>query len=131
MKKVLVIISLFIGFITLSACSGSDEIVGKWNAQGADGTELVVEIDKKQLTVDGETSDYVQNGFGFENSMSYYRIEVDEQYSYTIIFPEKDKSIAILIQPTDVKEPLAGTLIFAMNKNEQPNYLEYGKKYLK
>lgn len=131
MKKIVTIILLFIGIVTLSACSGSDEIIGTWQAQAADGTDLVIEIDKKQITVDGETSDYVQNGFGFENNMSYYRIEVDEQYSYTIIFPEKDKSIAILIQPTDEDEPLAGTLIFAMNKNEKPNYLEYGNKYLK
>lgn len=131
MKKLVTFILLLIGMVTLSACSGSDEIIGTWQAQAADGTELVIEIDKKQITVGDETSDYVQNGFGFENNMSYYRIEVDEQYSYTIIFPEKDKSIAILIQPIDEDEPLAGTLIFAMNKNEQPNYLEYGNKYLK
>lgn len=131
MKKLVTIILLFIGMVTLSACSGSDEIIGTWQAQAADGTELIIEIDKKQITVDGETSDYVQNGFGFENNMSYYTIEVNEQNIYTIIFPEKDKSIAILIQSTDEDEPLAGTLIFAMNKNEQPNYLEYGNKYLK
>lgn len=131
MKKVLTILSLLIGLVTLSACSGSDEIIGTWKAQAANGTELVIEIDKKQLTVDGEKLDYVQNGFGFENSLSYYTIEVDEQETYTIIFPEKDKSLALLIQPTDLEEPLAGTLVFALNKKEKPNYLEYGNKYLK
>ncbi|CYV13879.1 glycosyltransferase [Streptococcus suis] len=117
--------------VTISACSGSNEIIGTWQAQVADGTELIIEIDKKQIAVDGETSDYVHNGFGFENNMSYYTIEVNEWNIYTIIFPAKDKSIAVLIQPTDFDEPLVGTLIFVMNKNEQPNYLEYGNKYLK
>lgn len=129
MKKFLVIISLFIGFISLSACSGSADIIGTWKAQAADETNLVIEIDKKTITVDGETSDYTQNGFGFKNSVSYYILEVEES-TYTIIFPEKDKSLALLIEPTDVNDPLAGKLIFALNKEETPNYWEYGEKYL-
>ncbi|MGU8065435.1 MULTISPECIES: hypothetical protein [Streptococcus] len=33
--------------VAISACSGSDEIIGTWQAQAADGTELIIEIDKK------------------------------------------------------------------------------------
>ncbi|MFX3985545.1 hypothetical protein ACJBYU_11530, partial [Streptococcus suis] len=69
---------MFIGRGTISACSGSNELIGTAHAQVADGTELIMEIDKKQIAVYGETADYVHTGFGFENNMRYYTIEVNE-----------------------------------------------------
>ena len=41
MKKILASISAAMRLTTPLACSGSDEIIGTWNAQVADGTELV------------------------------------------------------------------------------------------
>ena len=48
-----------------------------------------------------------------------------------MIFPDQDRNIAIMIQPSSEKDDLSGLLLYAMNKKEQPSYEDYAKKYLK
>lgn len=102
--------------------------------KASDGTEIVISLTKDEISFDGETYAYKQNGTGFVNEARYYslEVEVDEtsKEQLTFILPEKTRKIGILLLPDDVKEPLSGTLLYAMNTEETPDYFEYAKKYM-
>lgn len=50
---------------------------------------------------------------------------------YAIAFPNKNKNMAILIDSKSFKYSLQGTVLYAMNKETQPDYDEYVSKYVK
>jgi len=108
MNKYLKIISyilLTVFLISFSACSKSTNLIeGEWKAQT------------------GATKEN-------KGDLIYYKIEKNGE-SYTIIFPDKDKNIAIMIQPYSQNDDLYGKVLYAMNKKDQPNYSEYVKKYI-
>lgn len=54
-----------------------------------------------------------------------------EGKKYSIIFPDADKNIAVLLQPTSEDNYLEGTMILAMNRKEKPNYDKYAKNYIR
>ena len=91
-----VLSSLFI----LIGCSGSPKIQGKWNVQDARGEETTIEIKEKTIIVNEEEYKYTQNAVGFKNGVSYYGLtRKDNGKIFSIVFPEKDKNIAIMLIP--------------------------------
>lgn len=134
MKKLITYLSILITLLVLTACSGSNAIVGDWKAQAPDGSNRTIQISKKEIIVDGIADSYKQYGLGFENGISYYSLKVEPeegtQRQITVVFPDKDKNVALIMIPEDSDEPLKGTLLYAMNKEEQPDYQEYVRKYL-
>lgn len=118
--------------VLLSACSAgasSNDLQGEWKAQTADQKNVSLKFDKDTVTVDGEEFSYKQKSAESKNNMTYYKIEQNGG-DYSVIFPEKDKNIAIMIQPDSSNDDLSGTMLYAMNKKEQPNYKEYAEKYM-
>ncbi|AYG00456.1 glycosyltransferase [Lactococcus allomyrinae] len=129
-KIIFLLLGLAISLVVLVGCSGSKSIQGTWKVQDASGDNSTITFTDKKVTVDGQTYNYTQNAVGTENGVNYYGIKQDGQ-NYTIIFPDKNKNIAIMIQPDSTDDYLKGTMLYAMNKTNQPNYKEYSTKYLK
>lgn len=121
--------SLFLGLIMLSACSGSKSIQGTWQVQDGAGKNSTLTFKDKKMTLDGKTYDYKQNAVGFQNSVKYYGIQQDGK-EYSIIFPDKDKNVALLLEPDSNDNYLKGSFLYAMNKKTTPSYKSYAKKYL-
>lgn len=115
--------------MVLSACSGSKKIQGEWQVQDGEGKNSKIIIREKELEIDGQKFDYVQNATGFENGVSYCGIKQNGK-AYSIIFPDKDKDIAVMIIPNSTDEYLQGNMIYAMNRKIQPNFKEYVEKYI-
>ena len=89
----------------------------------------IVKFDNDRVTVNGKEYDYKLKSKENKGDLIYYKIEQNGE-SYTIIFPDKDKNIAIMIQPYSQNDDLYGKVLYAMNKKDQPNYSEYVKKYI-
>ena len=129
MKKILTYITLPVFLVILTACgNSSDALQGEWKAQTGAQKNVVPKFDKDKVTVDGKEYDYKQKSVEKKGDITYYKIEQNGE-NYTVIFPDKDKNIAVMIQPYSSKDDLNGTMLYAMNKKEQPNYSEYSKKY--
>ena len=63
--------------------------------------------------------------------MSYYGLtRKDNGGTFSIVFPEKDKNIAIMLIPDSDDDYLTGSMLFAMNRKEKPDYKKYAEKYL-
>ena len=122
-----VLSSLFI----LIGCSGSPKIQGKWNVQDASGEQKAIEIKDKTIIVNEEEYEYTQNAVGFKNGVSYYGLtRKDNGGTFSIVFPEKDKNIAIMLIPDSDDDYLTGSMLFAMNRKEKPDYKKYAEEYL-
>lgn len=121
---------LALSLLILVGCSGSKSIQGTWRVQDGSGKNSTIVFKDKKITVDGKTFDYTQNAIGTKNGINYCGIKQDNK-NYTIVFPEKDKNIAIMIEPDSTDNYLQGKMLYAMNKKTQPSYKEYAKKYLK
>ena len=125
MKKILTYITLPVFLVILTACgNSSDALQGEWKAQTGAQKNVVLKFDKDKVTVDGKEYDYKQKSVEKKGDITYYKIEQNGE-NYTVIFPDKDKNIAVMIQPYSSKDDLNGTMLYAMNKKEQPNYSEY------
>ena len=130
--KTAVISSLLALFlILLSACGSSStpKLEGEWKAQTGAMNNEIVKFDNDKVTVNGKEYDYKLKSKENKGDLIYYKIEQNGE-SYTIIFPDKDKNIAIMIQPYSQNDDLYGKVLYEMNKKDQPNYKEYVKKYI-
>ena len=127
--KIISYILLTIFLISLSACSKSTNLIeGEWKAQTGAINNEIVKFDNDKVTVNGKEYDYKLKSKENKGDLIYYKIEQNGE-TYTIIFPDKDKNIAIMIQPYSQNDDLYGKVLYAMNKKDQPNYKEYVKKY--
>lgn len=136
-KFYLVVAGLLSVFLMiLSACSSStgnhantNYLQGEWKVQTANGQNSTITFDKDSVTVGEKKFAYKQKSVKTKKGLTYYKIEQNGE-DYSVIFPEKDKNIAIMIQPTSTKDDLYGTMLYAMNKKKQPNYKQYAQKYM-
>ncbi|PJI07277.1 MULTISPECIES: glycosyltransferase [Clostridium] len=129
-KTTLLVLVLVLSLLILGGCSGSKSIQGTWKVQDGSGENSTMVFKDKKVTVDGKTFAYTQNAVGIKNGINYCVIKQDNK-NYTIVFPDKDKKIAIMIEPDSTDNYLRGKMLYAMNKITQPNYKKYAKKYLK
>ena len=130
--KTAVISSLLALFLViLSACGSSStpKLEGEWKAQTGANENVALVFAKDTVSVNGEKFDYKQTSVKQKGEITYYEIEQNGG-SYTVIFPDKDKNIAVMIQPSSKDDVLSGKLLYAMNRKEQPSYSEYAKKYI-
>ncbi|MCY7041245.1 hypothetical protein MK370_06815 [Streptococcus sanguinis] len=129
---------LFLVLITatlLSACGlvGKTQggFRGKWKAQDSDGKDIEMIFNEDNGKIGDKEFDYTISKEGHDQDTKYYRITVSDTYHYTIIFPDNDMKIAILIEPDDpYSDPLYGEMLYAMNRNEYPDFDDYVDKYL-
>ena len=128
-KNILLFITCLSFLLLLTACKGSKQIQGTWKAQDAAGSNKTITISKTTIKIGEETYDYTQNVVGIKNSSRYYVLKINKQM-YSLIFPEKKNDIALLLQPDSDDNYLLGSLIYAMNKKEEPDYKEYAAEYL-
>lgn len=117
--------------VLLAACgTSSAKLEGEWKVQTGAKKNGVLVFTNDTVTVDGEEYPYKQKSIEKKGNLVYYKIEQNGE-SYSVIFPDQDRNIAIMIQPNSKEDDLSGLLLYAMNKKEQPSYEDYGKKYLK
>ena len=130
-KKIMAAVLLSLSLVLLVACgTSSAKLEGEWKVQTGDKKNGVLVFTKDTVTVDGEEYPYKQKSIEKKGNLVYYKIEQNGE-SYSVIFPDQDRNIAIMIQPSSEEDDLSGLLLYAMNKKEQPSYEDYGKKYLK
>ncbi|MGX7049219.1 hypothetical protein RU86_GL000447 [Lactococcus piscium] len=60
----------------------------------------------------------------------YYGFSTKNNTSFSVAFPDKDKRIALLVV-SDNEDALKGKMVYVLNKNNQPDYQKYSRKYLK
>ncbi len=130
MKKIYLPIIFTMLLLLVTACSGSDAIQGSWETQDSNGNYGTMVFEDKTITYDGKTFEYTQNAVGTKNGIQYYGIRQNGQ-TYSIIFPEKDKNIAFMIVPDSSDSYLTGSVVYVMDRTQQPNYSEYVEAYLK
>ena len=131
MKKIMAAVLLSLSLVLIAACgTSSPKLEGEWKVQTGDKKNGVLVFTKDTVTVDGEEYPYKQKSIEKKGNLVYYKIEQNGE-SYSVIFPDQDRNIAIMIQPSSEKDDLSGLLLYAMNKKEQPSYEDYAKKYLK
>ena len=131
MKKIMAAVLLSLSLVLIAACdTSSAKLEGEWKVQTGDKKNGVLVFTKDTVTVDGKEYPYKQKSIEKKGNLVYYKIEQHGE-SYSVIFPDHDSNISIMIQPSSEKDDLSGLLLYAMNKKEQPSYEDYGKKYLK
>ncbi|TNU79985.1 glycosyltransferase [Lactococcus lactis] len=124
------IVSLLTVVVLLSGCSGSKKIQGTWNAQDGSGQNFTIIFNNKKVSVNGKEYSYTQTAVGTQNGTNYYGITQNGK-NYSIIFPDKNEDVALMIEPDSTDNYLKGKLLYAMNKKRTPDYNSYVKKYLK
>lgn len=108
--KTAVISSLLALFLViLSACGSSStpKLEGEWKAQTGANENVTLVFAKDTVSVNGEKFDYKQKSVKQKGEITYYEIEQNGG-SYTVIFPDKDKNIAVMIQPSSKDDVLSG-----------------------
>ena len=114
----------------LVSCKPSDKYVGDWLAISMDGEKVKINFSKeKTITFTDEAGneenyDLNQTGTGFQNNVSYYRVEIDSLSHYIIFENKKDESNAVLVKQTNVAsdfEDLVGDVIYTMNRDNYPD----------
>lgn len=119
MKKIIAMVLLSLGLVLIAACSSSPaKLEGKWKVQTGDKKNGELVFTKDTVTVDGEKYPYKQKSIERKEGIVYYKIEQDGE-SYSVIFPDPNKNIAIMIQPTSKDNDLSGLLLYAMNKKRE------------
>lgn len=121
--------SLFI----MASCSGSKNIQKKWKAEDAANNVLSIEFKDKEMIVSNDSTTeklpYKQNAVGVSNGIKYYGITVKNQ-AYSVVFPEKGNEDLALLMRISGDDYLDGTVVYAMNTQEQPSYKDYVVQFL-
>lgn len=131
-KKQIAMGLLIIVCIALAGCKGSKNIQGEWFAQASDEIDCKLIIDEDSIKVQGDTEkiySYKQNIAGIENGVTYYEIILDGE-EYSVIFPEKGVKTKGMILKVEGENKLNGTLVYALNSEEPPNFFDYLEQYM-
>lgn len=135
MKRWLLGLSALVCLALMVACSkSSPSLQGDWKAQDALKKDYKVLFKKDKVKIGEQDYNYTVDGPKSKDNYTYYSLKVKDQgkeTSYTVFFPTTSKEIALFLEPSDAKEPLKGQMLFALNKNDKPDYYSYVKKYLK
>lgn len=119
--------------LLIMGCSGSSDIKHKWSVEDATGNTYAMNITDKEITISNDdnkdTMTYSQNAKGTSSGIKYYGLTVNNE-KYSIIFPDKKNSDLALFLKINNDDYLSGTLVYAMNTEEKPNYKEYANKFL-
>lgn len=130
MKNRLLMFVACLGFLLLlTACKGSKQIQGTWQAQDSAGKNVTITISKNTIKIGKKSFDYTQNVVGVKNLIHYYGLKINKKM-YSFILPPKQKDAALLLEPDSEDNYLLGNLVYAMNKKNQPDYKAYVNKYL-
>lgn len=121
--------SVFILMMMVS-CKPSDKYAGEWYGLRGDGAKVMVNFSKdKELSFvdeDGNEDVYEMNqtATGIQNSIRYFKIEVDGKDYYVVFEDTDDEDNAQLIRQTnhaDDFEDVVGDIIYIMNRNDYPS----------
>lgn len=118
-----VLIAAFL--LLLIACSGSDTYRGLWKATNAEGKQLDILFDEKELRISQEeqteTYQYTQNSINISNGIKTYGIQLNDGRVFQIQFPiPDDDSKAAMLDAN-------GSPVFIISRDEYLGYKEvYG-----
>src|SRR5699024_11084789 len=111
-------------------CKPSDKYAGKWFAISDSGDEVTIDFlkDKTMTITDDDRNEKVydisQTSVGIQNSVGYYRVEIDGKSHYVVFENRKDESNAILIKQTNHASDykgVVGDIIYTMNRDHTPD----------
>jgi hypothetical protein len=129
LKKLHMGLVVVLALALLASCKPSDKYVGNWFAVSMDGEKVEINFSKeKTMTITDEAGneenyELNQTAAGFQNSVGYYRVEIDNLSHYVIFENRKDESTAILAKQTNVAsdfEDFVGEIIYMMNRDSYP-----------
>lgn len=130
-SKVLLAIAFVVSLVGLSGCSGSEEIQGVWNAREANGTVVKIEITENTIKYgDNEPYEYKQIATGYTDGTTFYALKGNDVV-YSIVIPDKDIDLALLLEPGKLDDYTDGKLVATMSKGDAPDYEQTVEKYLK
>lgn len=131
MRATLTKISIVVfGLILLIGCKPSDKYVGDWYAISNTGEEVMFNFSKDKvmtLSDDGDLEkvfDIDQTASGIQNSIRYFRVEIEGASHYLIFENKKDEDNAQLVKQTNHAsdfEDVVGDIIYKMNRNGFPS----------
>lgn len=132
-SKLLLIVTFLCLTVTLSACTKEKKMIGQWQASDAfdQKIDMAVTDNKITITVGKKTKEmsYKNSTAVDKNNIKHFSFDINKQ-PYSIVFPEhKDSKTALFIKNTSSEEPYSGALVYAINRDQHPNYLEYAKNY--
>lgn len=97
MKKIMAAVLLSLSLVLIAACgTSSAKLEGEWKVQTGDKKNGVLVFTKDTVTVDGKEYPYKQKSIEKKGNLVYYKIEQHGE-SYSVIFPDQDRNIAIMI----------------------------------
>ncbi|MGX7025350.1 hypothetical protein [Vagococcus hydrophili] len=126
-KQVVGTIILFFSLFLVTACKGSADIQSNWYAVNKENQKARIEITENEIKIkpDGakeEVYSYKQVGTGIENNRSYKTLEVVNQGSLSVVFPNrKDKDKAVLLVPNNSDSPMEGKISWSLGKEDYPD----------
>lgn len=131
MRATLTKISIVVfGLILLISCKPSDKYVGDWYAISNTGEEVMFNFSKdKVMTLSDDEDlekvfDINQSASGIQNSIRYFRVEIEGASHYVIFENKEDEDNAQLVRQTNHAsdfEDVVGDIIYKMNRNGFPS----------
>lgn len=127
MKSFRNIFIIVFGVLILVSCKPSEKYEGTWLAVSDAGEEMDMHFDreKKLLTLtdsSGEKEVHAinQNAAGIQNSLQYFRIEIEDEPYYIVFKDRKKEDSAEFVKQTnyaDDFEDMVGEVIFTMSRD--------------
>lgn len=116
---------VFLSFILLFACEGSDSYQGQWKAMNSKGEKYVIYFSPKSFSIKDSLGiskeyNYRQNSIKSENSIETYGILLEDGRGYSIHFPLKDESVGLIKDEN-------GEQMFTISRNKFTSYEEIYK----
>lgn len=117
--------------ILLASCKPSDKYAGDWYALSSDGERVTINFSKEKIMTvtrsdqDEETFEINQTTTGIQNSVRYFRVEIEGTSHYMIFDNTKDEDNAKLVKQTNHAsdfEDVAGDIIYLLNRNDFPSH---------
>lgn len=131
LKRILGLTLGLLGTIFLLVGCGKIDYQGEWYGVLPNEEEVKITISKDTYSVQGDAEDkkseltYKQTGQGFENSTKYVLLKIDGE-NFTLSFPTgKEEDGAVLLRPSNDDEPLRGTVIQILDRDDYPEYQKY------
>ncbi len=130
LKNINKVIIIVLGLILLVSCKPSDKYTGDWYAVSASGDEVMINFSKEKVITlsdeegNEEVYDMNQTASGIQNSVRYFKIEIDGSSHYVVFENTKDEDNAQLVKQTNHAsdyEDMVGEIIYNMNRSGFPN----------
>lgn len=133
MKITLLLLSTCFMSLFLIGCSNKKSIQGEWHVSDAFEQNLSMTISEDDIiiTTGGKEKKMTYDSLSNEdkNGVHFYCFKVKDDV-YSVVFPDThDHSTALFIKNDKQEDPYSGALIYAMNRDVNPDYRDYASNF--